>query len=74
MAWLRADMDDQDKSLVSMLWFGVCGKYETKICRYKNFSKAWIDGSSKQRTVNIIKHATSEQHSYDVFVQRAGQD
>ena len=46
MVWLRAEMDGQDKSLVSTLWCVVCRQYETRICGYKNFSMAWIDGSN----------------------------
>ena len=28
----------------------------------KNFSRAWITGSSNHKTSNILDHATSEQH------------
>ena len=45
MGLLRAEMDDQDKSLVSMLWCVVCRQYENKICGIKNFSRVWIEGS-----------------------------
>ena len=38
--WLRADIDDKDKSPVSTLWCVVCRNYEGKICGHKNFSKA----------------------------------
>lgn len=62
MAWLRADMDEQDKSIVSKLWCVVCRKYETSICGLKNFSMAWIDGSSNHKTSNITDHANSDQH------------
>ena len=30
MTWLRAKMDDQDKSIVSTLWFAVCRKYKSR--------------------------------------------
>ena len=53
MVWLRADMDDQDRSIVSTLWCVVCRKYETRMCGFKNFSRAWIDGSSNHKTSNI---------------------
>ena len=62
MAWLRADMDDQDKSLVSMLWCVVCQQYQTRICGFKNFSRTWIDGSSNHKTSNITDHANSNPH------------
>jgi len=38
MAWLRAEMDDQDKSLVFIFWCVFCWQYETGICGLKNFS------------------------------------
>ena len=28
----------------------------------KNFSRAWIDGSTNQKTSNVVDHASSEQH------------
>ena len=37
MAWLCAEMDDQDKSLVSVIWCIVCQQYKIQICRLKNF-------------------------------------
>ena len=57
MGWLRAEIDDQDKSLVYTLWCVVCRQYENKICGIKNFSRVWIEGSS-----NITDHAKSEPH------------
>ena len=55
-------MDDHDKSLVSTLWCVVCRQYKTRICRLKNFSRAWIDGSSNHKMSNITDHASSEPH------------
>jgi len=40
MAWLRAEIDDQDKSLVSKVWCIDCRQYETRMCGLKNFSRA----------------------------------
>ena len=37
----------------------MCVHYETRICGLKNFSRAWIDGSSNHRTSNITDHANS---------------
>ena len=62
MAWLRAEMESPDKSLVSTLWCFVCRKYKPRICGLKKFSRAWIDGSVNHKTSNITDHATSEQH------------
>ena len=73
MVWLRAEMDDQDKSLVSALWCVVCRKHETRICGPKNFSRAWIDGSSNHKTSNITDHANSEQHKSAMMYFRKDQ-
>ena len=62
MTWLRAEMDDHNKSLVSSLWCVVCRQYESRVCGLKNFSRAWIDGSSNHKTSNITDHASSEPH------------
>ena len=62
MTWLRCDVDTQKKSFVSTLWCHVCRKYEERICCSKNFSRAWIEGSSNHKTSNILDHAKSDQH------------
>ena len=59
LAWLRADMDNKGKSLVSMFWCVVCRKYETKIYGLKNFARAWISDSSNHKTSNIIDHKSA---------------
>ena len=71
MAWLSADMDTQEKSLVSTLWCVACRKYERQLTGRKNFFKAWIDGSSNHKTSNIIDHATSEQHKSGIHRDQA---
>lgn len=40
----------------------MCRKHEVSIVGMKNFSRAWITGSSNHKTSNILDHATSEQH------------
>ena len=67
LQWLRAEMDDRDKSLVATLWCVVCRRYGKKICGIKNFSKVWIDGSSNHKTSNITDHAISEPHKTTIL-------
>ena len=50
LEWLRCNEDDEEKSLVSVLWCVVCCKYELKIVGHKNFSRAWSDGSTNHRS------------------------
>ena len=73
MGWLCAEMDDQDKSLVSTLWYVVCRQYENKICGIKKFSRVWIEGSSNHKTSNITDHAKSEPHKMAMVYFRKDQ-
>ena len=73
MTWLRASMDQQDKSVVSTLWCVVCREYENRICGYRNFSRTWIDGSSNHKTSNIVDHAKSDPHKAAMGYFRRGQ-
>jgi hypothetical protein len=62
LSWLRCDAAKEDKTVVEMLWCKAYRKHEDKITSMKNFSKAWITGSSNQKTSNIVDHTMSEQH------------
>ena len=39
LTWLRADTDEEDRTMISTLWCEVCRRYEGRICRKKNFSR-----------------------------------
>ena len=56
-----------------MLWCVVCQHYETRICGLKNFSRAWIDGSSNHKTRNLTDHANSELHKAAMMHYRKDQ-
>ena len=56
------DVSQEDKTVVEELWCEACRKYEDRITGMKHFTRAWISGSSNQKTSNIVDHATSEQH------------
>ena len=70
LSWLRCDLSE-DKTVVEMLWCEACRKHEARLTDMKNFSTAWITGSSNQKTSNIIDHATSEQHGAQVRAEAA---
>ena len=59
---VRARADGDDKERVATLWCQACRTHERSITSMKNFSRAWIVGSTNQKTSNIIDHATCEQH------------
>ena len=58
----RCSLDHSDKSLMSTLWCEICCKYERRIEGKKNFSRAWIDGSTYHKTSNATDHVSSKQH------------
>ena len=62
ITWLRCKVDQHNKLLVSTLWCDVCRKYKQRIFGLKNFSRAWIDGSSNHKISSIVDHANSDQH------------
>ena len=62
LTWLRCDKDQQDRDLVSLLWCAVCREFQNRICSMKNYSRAWVTGSTNQRTSNLLDHVASEQH------------
>ena len=62
MTWLHTDMDDKDRSVVSMLWCVVSQEYETRMCGSKSLSRAWNKSSINHKNSNIVYHADSEPH------------
>ena len=61
LSWLRCDLDAKGKHVVS-LYCAMCRKYEANLRSLKNFRRDWIDGSTNQRTSNLMDHATSDVH------------
>ena len=70
LTWLCCD---EDGSHVSVLWYAVCRTYQVKIVGHRNFSEAWVRGSSNHKTSNIVDHATSEQHKAAMMYHRREQ-
>ena len=59
--WLRCNKDTTDKTLVSTLWCEVCRRYEDRLKGMRNYSGAWISGSTnhkKQRHRSFKKIST----------------
>ena len=61
LCWLRCETNNN--ALVEKLWCRACRKYESYITGMKNFSSAWIKGSTNQKMSSVMDHATSEQHT-----------
>ena len=73
LTWLKCDKDAKDKNLVSLLWCSACREFKEKICSRKNYSHAWVSGSTNQRTSNILDHANCDQHKAAMSYLRAAQ-
>ena len=70
LTWLRCDSSGQH---VETLWCAVCKKFEDKIRGVKNFSCAWVVGSTNAKVSNVLDHARSEQHRIAMVQLRAEQ-
>ena len=70
LSWLRCELD-RDKVHVVSLSCAACKKYEPYIV--KNFSKAWINGSTNLKVSNVLDHAVSEVHKVAMGRMRADQ-
>ena len=73
LTWLRCDKDTSDRGVVSSLYCDICRKYESRIKAQKNFSLAWIKGTTNHRTSSIIDHAKSVQHKAAMAYFKADQ-
>ena len=73
LTWLKYDVDDQDKTLVKVLRYSACTKFDTSIRGMKNYSSAWSIGSTNHRASNITDHAASEQHKVAMLRLRTEQ-
>ena len=62
LLWLGCDEDADNKFLIAVLWCQACRTHERSITGLKNFSRAWIVGSTNQKISNVADHAKSEQH------------
>ena len=71
LSWLRCDKDKSDKSLVATLWCELFRQHEDRIRSMRNFSAAWVTGSTNHRASNILDHAKSEQHTASMAYMRA---
>ncbi len=60
LTWLCCKKERRSISFTS--GHSVCLKFESHIQSLKNFSVAWITGSSNHRASNIIDHGKNEQH------------
>lgn len=70
VSWLRCD---KQQNYVTTLWCQTCRKFENKIRGTKNFSIAWILGSTNQKLSNVLCHAKSDQHKLSMSLLRTEQ-
>ena len=68
LTWLRCD---KQQIYVDSLWCETCRQFQDKIRGTKNFSAAWITGSTKLS--NVLDHARSDQHKLSMSLLRVEQ-
>ena len=66
LLWLRCDKDETDKLLVSTLWCKICRRYKDRLNGMRNYSGAWISGSTNHKTSNVINHSKSDKHTFSM--------
>ena len=70
LSWLRCD---KRQNHVETLGCETCRRFKDKIRGAKNFSTAWITGSTNQKLSNVLDHGRSEQHKSLMYLLRAEQ-
>ena len=70
LTWLRCD---KQQRYVESLWCETCRRFQDKIRGTKNFSAAWITGSTNQKLSNVLDHARSDQHKLSMSLLRVEQ-
>ena len=70
LSWLRCD---KQQKYVESLWCETCRRFEDKIRGTKNFSAAWITGSTNHKLSNVLDHARSDQHTRSMSLLRVEQ-
>ena len=46
LTWFKYSVNDQDKTLVKVLWCRACTKFDSSIRGMKNYFNTWITGST----------------------------
>ena len=59
MTWLRCDMGQNNPTVVDTLLCNACRMNEAKIIGTKNYSSAWINGSTNHKYIYISMHHAS---------------
>ena len=62
MAWLCCDTDKSNPLFADTLWCHACRTNEAEIIGRKNYSSAWISGSTNYKSSCGVDHANSDQH------------
>ena len=70
LSWLRCD---KQQKRVETLWCATCRRFDDRIRSTKNFSTAWITGSTNQKLSNVLDHTQSEQHKSSMSLLRVEQ-
>ena len=61
--WLKCEVDSANRSRVVALKCSVCCQFRDKLVSMRNYSAAYVEGSSSLRTSSFKDHAASDMHS-----------
>ena len=61
--WFKYDVDTAARGRVVALKCSVCCQFRDKLIGMRNYSAAYIEGSTNLRTSSFKNHATNEMHS-----------
>ena len=61
--------DQNNPTVVDTLWCNACRMNEAKIIGMKNYSSAWINGSTNHKTSCVVDHASCKCiQSYNILI------
>ncbi len=68
--WL--EYDQADRYHVASLRCKVCVLFEDKLTGFRNFNRAFIDGSTNLRTSSFVDHGKSDMHNRAMLLLKKG--
>ena len=68
--WLKYDVDTAARGRVVALKCSVCCQFRGKLISMRNYSTAYIEGSTNLRTSSFKDHAASEMHLHAMLLKK----
>ena len=61
--WLKCEVDSENRSRIVTLKCSMCYQFRDKLVGMRNYSAAYVEGSSNLRTFSFKDHVASDMHS-----------